>query len=97
MAITYDPNKREATLRARGMDFERAAEVLDGDVLGWPDERFDYGELRIVTIGFLDGRMVGIVWTPRGDDRHIISMRKANAREQAHLGERFANDRRSRT
>ena len=50
MAIAYDPNKREATLRARGMDFERAAEVLDGDVLGWPDERFDYGELRIVTL-----------------------------------------------
>ena len=97
MAIIYDPNKRLATLRDRGVDFERAAEVFDGDVLDWPDERFDYGELRIVTIGFLDGRMVVIVWTPRGDDRHIISMRKANAREQAHLGERFDQDRRDRT
>lgn len=97
MAITYGPNKRLATLRDRGMDFERAVEVFDGEVLEWPDERFDYGELRVVTIGFLQGRMVVIVWTPRGDDRHIISMRKANGREQAHLGDRFAEDRRNRT
>lgn len=97
MAITYDPNKRLATLRDRGLDFERATEVFDGDVLDWPDERFDYGELRVVTIGFLDGRMVVVVWTARGDARHIISMRKANAREQTHLGERFAEDRRNRT
>lgn len=93
MPITYDPNKRLATLRNRGLDFERAAEVFDGDVLDWPDERFDYGEPRIVTIGFLDGRMVVVVWTARGDARHIISMRKANAREQTRLGERFAEDR----
>lgn len=97
MAITYDPNKRLITLRDRGMDFERAVEVFDGDVLDWPDVRFDYGELRIVTIGFLDGRMVVVVWTPRSETRHIISMRKANAREQRHLRDRFAKDRRSRT
>ena len=92
MAVTYDQNKRLAALQARGMDFERAAEVLDGDMLGWPDERFDYGELRIVTIGFLDGRMVVIVWTPRGDARHVISMRKANARERARLEKQFGDD-----
>ncbi|MFA7262163.1 MAG: BrnT family toxin [Caulobacter sp.] len=95
MTVTYDPNKRLATLRERGLDFERAAEVLNGDVVVWPDERFDYGELRVVAIGFLGGRMVVVVWTPRGEARHIISMRKANAREQAHFGKQFAEDRRN--
>lgn len=97
MAISYDPNRRLVTLRDRGLDFERAVEVFDGDVLDWPDERFDYGELRVVTIGFLDDRMVVIVWTLRGNVRHIISMRKANAREQVRLAERFEEDRRNRT
>jgi uncharacterized DUF497 family protein len=46
------------------------------------DDRQDYGETRYLTIGHLRGRMVVIVWTPRGGDRHVISMRKANDREQ---------------
>ena len=96
MPITYDPNRRRATLLERHLDFDRAAEVFEGGVLNWPDERFDYGERRIVTVGFLDDRMVVVVWTPRGDDRHIMSMRKANVREQAQLGKRFEKDRRGR-
>lgn len=31
----------------------------------------------------LDGRMVVMVWTLRGEARRIISLRKANEREQA--------------
>ena len=45
------------------------------------DARFDYGEPRFTTVGVLDGRMVILVWTPRGEVRRIISMRKANERE----------------
>jgi hypothetical protein len=45
------------------------------------DRREDYSELRYVTVGKLDGRMVILVWTPRGEARRIISMRKANERE----------------
>jgi uncharacterized DUF497 family protein len=52
--------------------------VFDGS-----NYRFDYGEERIVTIGLLRGRMVVVIWTPRGEVRHVISMRKANEREQA--------------
>src|SRR6516162_3955438 len=42
------------------------------------------------SVGFLAGRMVMVVWTPRGDARHIISMRKCNAKEQARYRQRFA-------
>ena len=48
MPITFDPQKRQPTLDERRFDFARAAEVFDGEVLDWPDVRFDYGELRIV-------------------------------------------------
>ena len=33
-------------------------------------------------MGLLDARLVVLVWTPRGEVRRIISMRKANDREK---------------
>ena len=86
MAISFDPAKRLATLEARGLDFRDADKVFAGPLIEGPDDRFDYGEDRIVTVGFLDRRMVVLVWTWRGPDRHIISMRKANEREQQRYG-----------
>jgi uncharacterized DUF497 family protein len=88
MAISYDPAKREWTLRERGLDFEEVAEVFDGWTLDIPDLRRAYGERRINTVGYLRGRMVIVCWTPRGNDRRIISMRKANEREEARYGKR---------
>jgi hypothetical protein len=80
-------------LRERGLDFEEAKEVFAGRVLQRRDDRHDYGEIRIITIGFLRGRMVVVVWTPRGNDRHVISMRKANDREKAHYGKELEGHR----
>jgi uncharacterized DUF497 family protein len=91
MPITYDLAKREWTLRERGLDFERAAEVFAGPTFDREDIRHDYGEARIITIGFLLARMIVLVWTPRGNDRHVISMRKANEREKAQYGKFFEN------
>jgi uncharacterized DUF497 family protein len=54
------------------------------------DTRRAYGETRFQTVGFLAGRMVMVVWTPRGDARHVISMRKCNAKEQKSYSQRFA-------
>jgi uncharacterized DUF497 family protein len=82
MKITFDPVKRAATLQDRCLDFADAAEVFAGKTLDFPDERHDYGELRMIRARTLRGRMVIVVWTPRGDARHIISMRKANDKEK---------------
>ena len=81
--ITFDPAKRDWTLRERGLDFAEADQVFAGVKLERADERRDYGELRMVTIGYLRDRMVIVCWTPRGDARHVFSMRKANEREKA--------------
>ena len=82
MRITFDPAKRDRTLAERGLDFARAIEVFADDELTIEDKRYDYSETRFFTAGYLDGRMIAVVWTPRGDTRHVISMRKANERER---------------
>ena len=83
MQIEFDPDKRDKTLTERGLDFARAGEVFAGVNVTAEDARFDYGEPRFITAGVLDSRMVVVVvvWTPRGEARRIISMRKANERE----------------
>jgi uncharacterized DUF497 family protein len=86
MEITFDPVKRDKTLRERKLDFLRAVEIFEGPNYRFVDDRFDYGEERIVTIGYLDERMMVVVWTQRGSARHVISMRKANDREKVRYG-----------
>lgn len=85
MRITFDPAKRDITLTERGLDFADAALVFSGVTLEVEDARKNYGEPRIICYGLLDGRMVVVGYTPRGADRHIFSMRKANEREQARI------------
>ena len=87
--MEYDPEKRTATIEARGLDMARAGEVFEGATLTVEDDRWDYGEDRFITIGFLDGGMVVMVWTPRDLRRRIISMRKANERERRLYAPRF--------
>lgn len=89
MAITFDPAKRDKTLRERGLDFAEAQKVFDSLLVENPDERFDYGEERRITVGLIRDRMVVVVWTQRGADRHVISMRKANDREQRRYGKQM--------
>ncbi|NJL09122.1 MAG: BrnT family toxin [Methylacidiphilales bacterium] len=83
MPVEFDPAKRQATLDHRGLDMARADEVFAGATITIEDDRQDYGEVRFITVGRLAGRMVVMVWTPRGAARRIISLRKANDREQA--------------
>ena len=89
MRITFDPGKQAATLQERGLDFADAGAVFTGREATLDDERFDYGETRRITAGFLNGRMVIVVWTPRGEVRHIISMRHAHAKEQRRWAKRL--------
>ena len=83
MAITYDPSKRAQTLAERKLDFEDAKLVFESTNFETEDTRKDYGEKRILCFGMLRDRMVVIGYSPRGADRQVFSMRKANDREQA--------------
>jgi uncharacterized DUF497 family protein len=85
MRITFDPAKRAKTLADRGLDFADAAKVFAGITLELEDTRKDYGEIRIICFGHLEGRIVVVGYTPRGTGRHVFSMRKANEREQSRI------------
>lgn len=85
MPVSYDPAKRAKTLAERGLDFEDAIFVFEGVTVEVDDLRKNYGERRIVCYGLLEGRLVVVGYTPRGDDRHVFSMRKANEREKNRL------------
>lgn len=89
MGITYDPGKRARTLEERGLDFEDAPLVFAGPNVEFEDTRQDDGEIRMLCYGKLEGRLVVVGYTPRGADRHIFSMRKANGREQDRLAPYF--------
>jgi uncharacterized protein len=81
MKIEFDAAKRLETLATRKLDMADAVLVFACPHKTVEDDRRDYGEVRFVTVGYLSGRMVYVAWTPRGDTRRIISMRKANDRE----------------
>ena len=56
------------------MDLESAISVAD--------TRKDYGELRLRVFGYIDRLLHAAVITPRGDKIRVISLRRANRREE---------------
>jgi len=85
MRITFDQTKRDKALSERGLDFDDAALIFAGVTLEVEDTRKNYGEMRVICYGLLEGRMIVVGYTPRGADRHVFSMRKANEREQKRI------------
>ena len=82
MKLSWTDAKRAKSLQERGLDFGRAAEIFAGLHVTRATHGGKASETRFITTGFLDDRLVVMVWTPRGDARHIISMRHAHAKEQ---------------
>lgn len=91
MKISYDPQKWARTLAERGLDFEDAVQVFAGATIEVMDDRKEYGEERWQSYGLLNDRLVMIAWTPRGNSRHVISMRKCNEREQEKFGRQLGS------
>ena len=88
MAATFDPEKNARNLAERGLSFERVDELdWDTEVIA-EDNRRDYGEPRLLVMARLDGRIHAVVVTPRGEDLHVISFRKANKREVTRYGKK---------
>ena len=85
MAFDWDQAKSIKNARERGLPFEIAMALFDGDMIEFDDLRHDYGERRIIVYGQVSGRVLVCVYTWRGarEDpiRWIISLRKANRGE----------------
>jgi uncharacterized DUF497 family protein len=81
ITIEYDEAKRLKILEERGLDLADSVLVFMGSYAELVDDRQDYGEVRYRVWGFLGERRVSLVWTPRGNNRRIITMRYAHESE----------------
>ena len=77
-----DEAKNRTNLAKHGLSFEDADQVFAGPCVTFEDDRFAYGEERLITLGLLAGRLVVIAHAPRDDGTRIISIQKGNRREQ---------------
>ena len=78
MKVEWSEAKRISNLRKHYLDFVDVRIVLEGAIISFDDDRFDYTEDRFISIGMLKGTVVVIAHTEREDAVRIISMRKAN-------------------
>ena len=79
--FTWHEQKRRVNLKEHRFDFIDAEEVFAGATFTFEDDRFDYGEQRWVTLGWLREVVVSIVHTETAAEIRVISMRKATKRE----------------
>jgi len=81
--IEFDPAKDAENRRKHGVSLAFGADVLsDPKRSDVPDARFDYAEDRSVSYGMIEGRLWVCVFAMRGEVHRIISVRRANEREQ---------------
>ena len=77
----WDENKRQETLRLRGLDFALVSQIDWNSATTRQEERG--GEARYTSLGLIGDRLHHVVWMRRGSNTRIISLRKANDREIA--------------
>lgn len=78
----WDTVKNVANIAKHGIDFGDAVRIFEGPVLESPDDRHEYGEVRIIAFGVVDDRELAVVYTLRAGRRRIISPRRAHSDER---------------
>jgi len=92
MNFEWDHAKNDENIRKHYLDFSEAYQIFDGPMLFGTDDRFDYGEVRVLGIGVLRNLVVVIVFTEINDDTiRIISLRKALNKERVKFYEYLRN------
>ncbi|MDX2224707.1 MAG: BrnT family toxin [Rhodospirillaceae bacterium] len=82
MSFEWDPDKTAHNFAKHGVDFNEAVKIFAGPVIEWADDRWAYGETRLISIGRFREQCLTVVSTWRGENRRIISARKANGKEK---------------
>ena len=81
MLYEWDEQKRAANKARHRVDFLVVVDFDWDSALVAPDDRYDYGEERYVSIGPINGRLHVLIFTRRDAAVRVISLRKANERE----------------
>jgi uncharacterized protein len=82
MDFEWDDKKHDATRIKRGFGFNYAMLIFASKTLDRLDDRFDYGEERIISIGRIKDDILCVVHTKRDEFCRIISARPANKKER---------------
>jgi uncharacterized protein len=82
MRIEFDPAKNRANIAKHGLDLA-LAEAFEFDTAVFSvDARQEYGETRNIALGYITGRLHVLIFTKRRAAVRVISLRKANKREE---------------
>lgn len=84
MLIEFDPAKDAANQAKHGVSLALADELDWEAALVWVDDRFEYGEQRIIALAPKTTTLYYVAFVERGSVRRIISLRRANRREVKH-------------
>lgn len=87
--IVFDPAKSAANARTRGLPFSLLKDEFDwatAEIV--EDRRRTYGEPRYRAFGYIGDRLHVVAFTPRGEALRIISLRRANRREERRYGKK---------
>lgn len=87
--VTYDEAKRLANLRKHGIDLAQCAPVFDAPLQSDEDKRMAYGEQRLKSLGWLNDRVVVLIWAEREAGPHLISCRYGDKHETNHYFKAF--------
>lgn len=84
--LVFDPAKDMVNRAKHGVSLALAEVLFAGPHVTMTDDRFDYGEVRNVAFGFINGRLFACVYADPEAERRVISLRKANKREVKRYG-----------
>jgi hypothetical protein len=84
MQIEFNQAKDVANQTKHGVSLALADELNWEAALVWVDDRFEYGELRMIALAPKTGILYYVAFVERGKMRRIISLRQANRREVIH-------------
>ena len=82
MWIEFDPQKNDANIAKHGVDMASMEQFDFDTALLRVDRRQSYGETRQIALGYIAERLHVLVFTKRGPTVRVISLRKANRREE---------------
>ncbi len=91
MRFEWDEEKRLSNIRKHGIDFADVWQFFESDIYTIVDDRFDYDEIRFLSLGLLFGEVIAVSYNETDEMTRIISARKAEKYEQETYFEEIRN------
>lgn len=92
MIIEFDPVKNAKNIADRSLSFDRVIDFDFETAVYGIDDRHDYGEIRRIAAGYLDGRLHILCFAVISGGIRVISFRKANTREARRYDKQITTD-----